>query len=134
MELRVRMTRTLLTGILLPSPAKCVRQQISCDMKELFRERDLTTVSYYQSLLEQAGIATFLKNEHVSTQEGVSIPEYFPALWILNDSDYDSASEIIRGHMAQSAKTIVTEVNCGSCGEKSPSNFDTCWSCQSPLV
>ncbi len=102
-------------------------------MKELFRERDLIKVTYYQSLLEAAGIPTFLRNADISTTEGVSIPDFFPALCILNDDDYQSATELLRNDLRQAESSPMPEVTCGKCGEKSPGNFDTCWNCQSPL-
>ncbi len=103
-------------------------------MKELFRERDLTKVGFYQSLLEEAGIPTFVKNENLSTTEGVSIPDFFPALCIVNDSDIESARELISKHLKRYENTPVTEVLCGTCGEMVPSTFDTCWNCQAPII
>ena len=103
-------------------------------MKELFRERDLTKVGFYQSLLEEAGIPTFVKNENLSTTEGVSIPDFFPALCVVNDSDNKSAQDLIRKHLKRTENSPVAEVVCGTCGELVPCNFDTCWNCQSPII
>lgn len=104
-------------------------------MKELFRERDIAKVGFYQTVLEEAGIPTFVKNENLSTTEGVSIPDFFPALCILNDEDYDSARELIRKRveLAEDAAALA-EVVCGNCCETVPGSFDTCWNCQSPIV
>jgi hypothetical protein len=102
-------------------------------MKELFRERALSRVSYYQSLLEAEGIPTFMKNENVSVMEGVSIPEFFPALCVVNDQDYDAAVGLIKADLSRSENCSTEEMACGSCGELSPVNFDTCWNCQSQL-
>ncbi len=103
-------------------------------MIELFRERDLTQVTYYQSLLEAAGIPTFLRNENLSTTEGVSIPDFFPALCIVNDTDRSAATELIRNHLKQTQTTPSVDITCGSCGELSPGNFGSCWNCQSPFA
>jgi hypothetical protein len=104
-------------------------------MKELFRERDLATVGFYQTVLEEAGISTFVKNENLSTTEGVSIPDFFPALCILNDDDYDTARELIRKRLERAEDAAaLAEVVCGNCGETVPGSFDTCWNCQSPIV
>ncbi len=102
-------------------------------MKELFRERDLTRVTYYQSLIEAAGITTFMKNENVSVMEGVSIPEFFPALCVVNDTDYDTAVKIIQEDLLRSESSSSVEVVCGACGKMSPANFEICWSCQTAL-
>lgn len=103
-------------------------------MIELFRERDLTQVTYYQSLLEAAGISTFVRNENLSTTEGVSIPDFFPALCIVNDEDRHAAAEIIRDHLKESASTPPPDITCGTCGEISPGNFGACWNCQTPFA
>ena len=102
-------------------------------MKELFRERALTRVNYYRSLLESAGIATFVKNENVSVMEGVSIPEFFPALCVVNDDDYSSAVKMIQEDLSRSDNTSSEEIICRACGKSSPATFDTCWSCQADL-
>lgn len=102
-------------------------------MIELFRERDLTQITYYQSLLEAAGISTFVKNENLSTTEGVSIPDFFPALCIVNDEDHPAATDIIRKHLKETAQTPPPDVTCAGCGEVSPGNFESCWNCQAPL-
>ncbi len=103
-------------------------------MIELFRERDLTQITYYQSLLEAAGIPTFVRNENLSTTEGVSIPDFFPALCIVNDGDKHAAAEIISKHLKLSKLAPPPDVTCGHCGEVSPGNFGSCWNCQTPFV
>lgn len=103
-------------------------------MKELFRERDLTKVTFYQSLLEAEGIPTFIKNENLSTTEGVSIPDFFPALCVVNAADYPRAHTLIKDHLEETEKLSGTEVTCPKCNENSPGNFGACWNCQTPLI
>jgi len=102
-------------------------------MKELFRERDLTQVAFYQVLLEGRGIPTFIRNENLSSTEGVSIPDFFPALCVVNDGDYDAAVGLIRQHLIEIGQQSSVEVACAECGESSPGNFETCWSCSAIL-
>jgi hypothetical protein len=97
-------------------------------MTELLRYRDLTRVIYFRDLLEQAGIRTFIRNENLSNT-GVSIPDYFPALCILNESEQQVAVDLIRGDLAASRKPCGPEWICTDCQESSPANFDTCWNC-----
>ena len=100
-------------------------------MKELFREQDITRVSYYKAVLEDHGIPTMIRNEYLTTS-GLSespIPEFFPALCVLNDEDYVRAVTIIREHLTASQKNADIEVTCVSCGETNPGNFEICWSC-----
>ncbi len=103
-------------------------------MTELFRERDLTKISYYQALLEAAGIPTFIRNENLSTSEGVSIPDFFPALCVLHEADEAAAVELIRADMKESGEIAGGEVTCTQCKEISPANFGTCWNCEGPLA
>lgn len=102
-------------------------------MRELFRERDLTVVYYYRTMLESAGIATFIRNENLSSVEGVSIPEFFPALCIVNDLDHEEAISLLKEHhesTKEAAPGLSEEVICAACGEHSPGNFESCWNCE----
>ncbi len=105
-------------------------------MKELFREQDITRVSYYQMVLEGEGIPTTIRNEYL-TCSGLSeipIPEFFPALCVTEDADYERAVRIIRGHLKENQAGADEEVVCKSCGETNPGNFDICWSCGKPVA
>lgn len=111
------------------NPCKIMR------MKELFRERDFTKVGYYQSVLESEGIATIVRNKHL-TMSGLTeipIPEFFPALCVMEDSDYDRAMEIIRLSLTENSKGVELEIECPACGETNPGNFDFCWSCDAEI-
>lgn len=105
-------------------------------MRELFRERDFTKVGYYQSVLEAEGIATLVKNKHL-TMSGLSeipIPEFFPALCVMDDEDYERAMEIIRFRITENSKGAELEIECPACGETNPGNFDFCWSCDAEIA
>lgn len=100
-------------------------------MKELFRERDFTKVGYFQSVLESEGIATIIRNKHL-TMSGLTeipIPEFFPALCVMDEADYPRAMKIIRQRIIENAVNADIEVRCPACGETNPGNFDLCWSC-----
>lgn len=100
-------------------------------MKELFRERDYTKVGYFQSVLEDAGIPSIVRNKHL-TMSGLTeipIPEFFPALCVINDEDYDRAMELIRCRYEENIAGADLEKKCPGCAEVNPGNFDVCWSC-----
>ncbi len=104
-------------------------------MKELFREPDFTLIGHYQSLLESPGIKTHVKNETIAMM-GVSeipIPDTFPALCVVDDRDFGPAWKLIREHRTKNDALVEFDLKCESCGEVSPGNFDTCWSCEKPL-
>ena len=66
-------------------------------MKELFREQDFARVGYYQSILEAEGIRTHVRNRDlVAMTTDIPIPEFFPALCVLDENDYSRAMEILR--------------------------------------
>ena len=105
-------------------------------MNELFRERDFTKVGYFHSVLEDEGIATIVRNKHL-TMSGLTeipIPEFFPALCVMDDGDYPRAMEIIRKRIIDNAVNADIEVKCPACGEMNPGNFDVCWSCGSEMA
>ena len=105
-------------------------------MQELFREHDFTRVAYYQGLVEAAGIPTCIRNEHLTASglSGFPIPEFFPALCVMNDDDYVQAVQIIRAHLLVDQGTVDTEVPCPACGKINPGNFELCWSCGASIT
>ena len=100
-------------------------------MKELFREQDITRVSYFKGILEDQGIPTMIRNEYLtgSGLTEIPIPEFFPALCVMNDSDYAKAVALIREHLIPHGKNADIEIKCLSCAEENPGNFEICWSC-----
>jgi len=105
-------------------------------MKELYRDKDYSTIAYYKTILESEGIQIMLRNEH-TTMAGLSeipIPEFYPNICVMNDEDYPRAREILKRTMDTNAKGADIDVTCGSCGEVNPGNFDLCFSCGEVLV
>jgi len=104
-------------------------------MKELFREADITRVTFFKLLLEQEGIPTLIRNEYL-TMSGLSeipIPEFFPALCVMEDADYVRAVQLIRAHLDAEQQGADREVRCPACGEANPGNFSDCWNCGADL-
>lgn len=103
-------------------------------MKEVFRDADHSKVAFCQSILEAEGIKTFMRNEHVSATEAL-IPVFYPALCVVNESDYEQAAAILRARFEADQKRVeLPDVKCPECGEDNPATFDLCWSCESELV
>lgn len=100
-------------------------------MIELLRYRDITKVTYYRDLLENADIRTFIRNDNLSTT-ATSIPEFYPALCILNEADQEEAMALINEDI-QDEEMACGEVVCKDCQESSPANFGTCWNCGAEL-
>jgi hypothetical protein len=98
-------------------------------MKELFRERDLTQVGYCQSILEAEGIPTVIRNESLTGLTEFPIPDFFPALCVVDEADYDRAIQVLRERLARDEAESGEEIPCAACGEVNPANFEVCWSC-----
>lgn len=104
-------------------------------MKDLFRDFDFTKVGYYQSMLESHGIRTFVRNRDVASLAGEAsiMPDLWPTLCVMDDTDYGRAMQIIEDSVTEDAEKSETEVVCPSCAEPNPGNFDLCWSCGANL-
>ena len=107
-------------------------------MKEVFRSSDAGRVGLYQSILEDAGLGTFVRNDsaqqtlvHSAMPAIFPLPEFWPALCVVDDADYPEAMTLLR-RVNEPASAEMGDWKCAGCGETVPGNFDTCWSCQQP--
>jgi hypothetical protein len=99
-------------------------------MREIFSDPDFTKVGYYQSVLENAGIATYIRNQfshHMVTEMPAGI--LHPQLCVVQDADYEKALELLRPlHRPEASQG--TDWTCPSCQESNPACFELCWNCQ----
>ncbi|MDF1740416.1 MAG: DUF2007 domain-containing protein [Verrucomicrobiales bacterium] len=66
-------------------------------MRQVFTTPRFETVGLYQSILENEGIPTMIRNENTSGLDGSSPGDIIhPELWVLEDSDFERAIEILR--------------------------------------
>lgn len=99
-------------------------------MKEIFTDIDSARVGMFKSLLEEAGIACFVRNEISGNMlTVVPIPVFYPALCVINDGDYERAEQILNDHQ-QVMPTRTGEWTCPHCRSVVPAGFDTCWNCE----
>ena len=71
-----------------------VRRQHDCEiMKRLFSSPDSAEIGLIRSRLEAAGIECEMRNEHLSS--AVPGTPFDPELWVLRDSQFDEASELL---------------------------------------
>lgn len=101
-------------------------------MTEVFRKQDSATIGHLQSLLESAGIRTYLRNEYAASTT-IAVPEVTPALCILDDADLERGVMLIRDYLEASSVSMDKEVTCAACAELSPETFANCWKCGAPL-
>jgi hypothetical protein len=101
-------------------------------MKELYRHHDHARIGLLESLLKEAGIAVFLRNRNL-TMTGLSeipIPEFYPAICVLNSEDEDKALGLIQGFLADEKRPLGEDWRCKNCGEAVPDSMAECWKCQ----
>ncbi|MEO6786902.1 MAG: DUF2007 domain-containing protein [Chthoniobacteraceae bacterium] len=98
-------------------------------MKDIFVHADLTQLAHCQSILEEAGIATVIRNEATSDLiVGLPDPLRQPVLCVTNDADAERARELLRD-IESAGKSNAPEWKCPQCGETVPGNFGSCWKC-----
>jgi Putative prokaryotic signal transducing protein len=104
-------------------------------MKELFRHSDAALVAVYQSVLESAGIQTFVRNSN--TQQAIvgdilaavfPLPEFWPTLCVMNDDEYPDAMGILRDTKDEETSKQ-RQWECPQCRELVPGHFVLCWNC-----
>jgi hypothetical protein len=99
-------------------------------MKEVFVHPDSVRVGLCKSLLEQAGIACFIRNEHSHHAfTGIPVPVFYPALCVNNDADLPAALALVKASQ-NAEETEGSEWQCPTCGESVPPGFDICWNCE----
>ena len=103
-------------------------------MKEVFVHHDPTIVGLKKSILEQAGIECFIRNENTSATLGAGVfglvqsPIFDPVLCIVDDNRYGEAMALL-GKGNTPPPLPGTDWPCPKCGEIVPGNFDVCWNC-----
>ncbi|MFN0076210.1 MAG: DUF2007 domain-containing protein [Prosthecobacter sp.] len=98
-------------------------------MRDLLTSLDSTRLGFYKSILEEAEIPCFIRNETTAQLTNIFIMPLQPTLCLLNDTDYDQASALL-GSYRSSQPASSEEWLCLSCKESNPVSFELCWNCQ----
>lgn len=101
-------------------------------MKELFRHHDHAKVGLIESLLVGEGIEVLMKNKEL-TMSGLSeipIPEFYPALCVVNVEDEEKAATLVKTFLDDERQPMGEDWICGQCNESVPDSMGECWSCQ----
>ena len=104
-------------------------------MKEIYVHKDFTRVGHCRSILEEAGIPCFIRNENsYHMLADIPIPHFYPALCVTDDADAERAVELLRDFLAGEVRSAQAEESpewkCPQCGETVPGNFGSCWKCE----
>jgi hypothetical protein len=100
-------------------------------VKEVYSNADHGRVGFFKSVLDNAGIENFVKNETSYNVTEFSSLIVAPTLCVVNDDDYERARTVIKT-AALPPPNFQADWICGACGEEVPGNFDTCWQCGAP--
>ncbi|MFW5450969.1 MAG: DUF2007 domain-containing protein [Methylophagaceae bacterium] len=97
-------------------------------MKLLYTRENRYLVYNIKNIVENAGIEVMLKNEFAAGGAGDLAPlETWLELWVVNDSDYDKAAQILDAsfNIDNAADWL-----CSQCNETNNGSFEFCWNCQ----
>ena len=100
-------------------------------MREVFVNQDHARVGLFKSILEEAGIAVFVRNEMANNITEMPSPLFFPTLCVVRDEDYDQAMQIL-GKIYHEPPSEAADWRCPDCREEVPGTFDSCWQCGAP--
>ena len=103
-------------------------------MRIIYTNENRLIVGNTKNILESHGIEVILKNEYSQGAVGeISAFDAWPELWVINDSDYENAIEVIEViEVIENylSKESDPEWVCTSCGENNDASFGSCWKCQ----
>jgi hypothetical protein len=95
-------------------------------MKTVYSASNISLVSIFQSILEQKGINSWIKNEYLSAGIGEIPPiECWPQLCV-EDQDFAEAKGIVDEELVEKD---LAAWKCDSCGEEIEGQFAACWNC-----
>ena len=101
-------------------------------MKKLYSANNLMEAQIILNLLEHAYIPAQLFNQHAQGGMGdIPFTHAYPEVWIMRDGDYERGKTIVRTY--EKMPTVTGIINCPTCGEENPRNFQLCWQCGSGL-
>ena len=100
-------------------------------MKKLTSSESLITINHYKNLLQAEGIRCQIRNEFLGSIVGeMPFVETWPEIWVVNDLDFDRATQLIA---AAEAESPAAAWKCRKCGEDNEGQFAACWKCGTTL-
>ena len=99
-------------------------------MKRVFTGNTLADAAHVKNLLEQAGIASFIKNPYLSSGVGdLPVFDSAPELWVYEDEEAGRAGTVIRDAFRPDGPGSASAWRCPACGESNEGQFGACWRC-----
>ncbi len=100
-------------------------------MRKVHAAESIIEIAHLRNLLEQAGIACYVRNERLGGALGeIPFVECWPELWVLRNGDALTARGLL-----DTAREVIEpgpEWTCRECEERVEGQFDACWRCSVP--
>jgi hypothetical protein len=98
-------------------------------MKMVFTADNRFIVANAKNILESHAMNVVLRNEYASSAIGEVSPfDTWLEVWVINDSDYDAACQILDSSLSKEGAPSWV---CTNCQEENDASFEMCWHCQS---
>jgi len=102
-------------------------------MKRIYLAQNPIMANLLKGILESRGIKATVQGEFLWSVRGETPagPDTWPSVWIVDDSDYEKAMEIVVGFESEKAPddSEGREWRCDNCGEDNEGQFAGCWNC-----
>lgn len=99
-------------------------------MRDLITSIDSTRLGFFKSILDEAEIACFIRNETTAQLTNIFIGPLQPTLCLVEDADFERASALLAPHQSEGAASSAEDWLCRECKESNPASFEVCWKCQ----
>ena len=107
------------------------RRRRERNLRKVHTAESIIEIAHLRNVLEQAGIACYVKNERLGGAVGeIPFVECWPELWVLRNGDALRARGLIDNARADAAPS--PDWTCRHCGERVEGQFDACWRCSTP--
>ncbi|MEM9480584.1 MAG: DUF2007 domain-containing protein [Verrucomicrobiota bacterium] len=99
-------------------------------MKEVYSHYDFARVGYYKSILEEAGIQCFVRNQNAELGPlGGVLSDSIPSLCVMDPDNHRIAKQILSSHEFPEEEVVTIPAWTCNCGADVPEGYDSCWSC-----
>jgi hypothetical protein len=99
-------------------------------LERIHTSPDVPLIGLLRELLEGAGIACMVKNQHLGGAVGEIPPiECWPELWVMRDEDVAAARRIVDEALDAFQTPDAGPWTCPDCGERIEGSFARCWRC-----
>ncbi|MBS0588067.1 MAG: DUF2007 domain-containing protein [Proteobacteria bacterium] len=97
-------------------------------MKKIYSASNLMEAQIVLDLLAHAYIPAQIFNQYAQGMAGeIPVHHACPEIWITRDEDFARGKQIIDTY--ENTPVTTGNVQCPSCGEENPANFQLCWKC-----